>query len=257
MAFPPNLAPEIGPDGIARESPVIAYTEKIILEEQLQVKRYIEENYSKIRDVEKELANLSMEMKLTAGPKKAALEHLRKKIELATERIRAAKLKEEQARKVWEAAAEALKDEEANKEKLCNDLNQLVQESATTQFSRLEELKRRLEALNPNRASTCDLPPDGKQVQQQPLDNKLASNSASANSASPVQATGTAVQQSKATTGNGKDGGNTSNMATSEVDGDMKQKKKPTNFGRGRGNLVLPKGRGTPQSGWTGAGFET
>lgn len=33
--------------------------------------RYIEENYSKIRDVERELANLSMEMKLTAGPKKA------------------------------------------------------------------------------------------------------------------------------------------------------------------------------------------
>lgn len=33
--------------------------------------RYIEENYSKIRDVERELANLSMEMKLTAGPKRA------------------------------------------------------------------------------------------------------------------------------------------------------------------------------------------
>lgn len=33
--------------------------------------RYIEENYSKIRDVERELANLTMEMKLTAGPKKA------------------------------------------------------------------------------------------------------------------------------------------------------------------------------------------
>lgn len=33
--------------------------------------RYIEENYSKIRDVERELASLSMEMKLTAGPKKA------------------------------------------------------------------------------------------------------------------------------------------------------------------------------------------
>lgn len=33
--------------------------------------RYIEENYSKIRDVERELSNLTMEMKLTAGPKKA------------------------------------------------------------------------------------------------------------------------------------------------------------------------------------------
>jgi hypothetical protein len=33
--------------------------------------RYIQENYSKIRDVEKELENLTLEMKLTAGPKKA------------------------------------------------------------------------------------------------------------------------------------------------------------------------------------------
>ena len=33
--------------------------------------RYIQENYSKIRDVEKELENLTLEVKLTAGPKKA------------------------------------------------------------------------------------------------------------------------------------------------------------------------------------------
>jgi hypothetical protein len=37
----------------------------------LYLPRYIEENYSKIRDVEREFANLSFEMKLTAGPKKA------------------------------------------------------------------------------------------------------------------------------------------------------------------------------------------
>lgn len=33
--------------------------------------RYIEENYSKIRDVERELENLTLDMKLIAGPKKA------------------------------------------------------------------------------------------------------------------------------------------------------------------------------------------
>ncbi|RVW26988.1 hypothetical protein CK203_105618 [Vitis vinifera] len=115
--------------------------------------RYIEENYSKIRDVERELSNLTFELKLTAGPKKAALELLRKKIEMSTERISVAKQKEEQARKVWEAASKAVKDEEAVKQKLCDDLSQLVQESSHTQFSRLEELKRRLEALNPSRAS--------------------------------------------------------------------------------------------------------
>ncbi|XP_010255594.1 PREDICTED: uncharacterized protein LOC104596221 [Nelumbo nucifera] len=154
MATNPSLLPEIGPDGLPREAPVIAYTEKIIEEEQLQLKKYIEENYSKIRDVEQDLANLMLELKLTAGPKKAALELLRKKIEMSTERIRVARTKEEQARKAWEEASKAVKDEEALKQKLCDDLNQLVQESSTTQFSRLEELKRRLEALNPSRVST-------------------------------------------------------------------------------------------------------
>ena len=33
--------------------------------------RYIEENYSKIRGVERELSNLTLELKLTSGPKKA------------------------------------------------------------------------------------------------------------------------------------------------------------------------------------------
>ncbi|GLT28572.1 hypothetical protein SLA2020_034940 [Shorea laevis] len=71
MASNPFLQPENGPDGLPREAPLIAYTEKIIEEEQLQLRKYIEENYSKICDVEREIANLTMEMKLTAGPKQA------------------------------------------------------------------------------------------------------------------------------------------------------------------------------------------
>lgn len=35
--------------------------------------RYIQDNYSKIRNVEKELATLALEVKLTAGPKKLGL----------------------------------------------------------------------------------------------------------------------------------------------------------------------------------------
>ncbi|GKC34387.1 hypothetical protein Tco_1046771 [Tanacetum coccineum] len=153
MSIDPSLVTEMGADGLVRESPIIKHTERLIEEEQLQLRKYIEENYSKIRDVERELLSLNMEMKLTAGPKKAALEHMRKKIELSTERIRVAKLKEEEAKKAWEAASKAVKDEEALKQKLCEDLNNLVQESSTSQFARLEELKRRLEALNPRRSS--------------------------------------------------------------------------------------------------------
>ncbi|KAJ9139949.1 hypothetical protein P3X46_030640 [Hevea brasiliensis] len=245
MASNPSLLPEIGPDGLAREAPVIAYTEKIIEEEQLQLKRYIEENYSKIRDVERELANLTMEMKLTAGPKKAALEHMRKKIEISTERIRAAKLKEEQARKVWEAASKAVKDEEEIKQKLCEDLNQLVQESSNSQFSRLEELKRRLEALNPSRASTSSL-------------HDMKSNSAAVDASIPLStAPGDRVPEhilNQANSGNVPIINKQNQQPI--LEGEGRGKRKIQFQGRGRGVGAVPKGRGSTTPGWTGAGFD-
>ncbi|KAF5480333.1 hypothetical protein F2P56_001093 [Juglans regia] len=239
MAINPSLRPEIGPDGLAREAPVIAYTEKIIEEEQLQLKKYIEENYSKIRDVERELANLNLEMKLTAGPKKAALEHLRKKIEISTERVRVAKLKEDQARKVWEEASKAVQDEEAIKQKLCEDLSQLVQESSSIQFSRLEELKRRLEALNPSRASTS-VPLDGKPAG--PPQNSAVANAAVPQTTEPGAGGNVAVS-------------NGQNQQPS-VEGEGRGKKKTQFQGRGKGIGAVPKGRGPPAPGWTGAGFD-
>lgn len=240
----PSLAPEIGPDGIARENPVIAYTEKIIEAEQRQLKEYIKENYSKIRDVERELENLTLELKLTAGPKKAALELLRKKIEQSTERIRIAKLREDHARKVWEDAAKAVKDEEATKQKLCEDLSQLVQESSNTQFSRLEELKRRLEALNPTRAS-CDVT-DGKQ----PQNSSLPSNATPENASNMVPQVSENVSDQCIV---GDAAAVHTQKQTQSVEGDGRPKKKMTNLGRGKGNIMISKGRG---SGWTGAGFD-
>ncbi|CAI0404137.1 unnamed protein product, partial [Linum tenue] len=98
MASNPSPEPEIGPDGLARESPIIAYTEKVM---SLSLSRYgshfqlrsvglmkfsssgicvflsgncrraasiTQINKSMLLGVERELANLSMEMKLTAGP---------------------------------------------------------------------------------------------------------------------------------------------------------------------------------------------
>ncbi|KAH9626066.1 hypothetical protein KSS87_001991, partial [Heliosperma pusillum] len=187
----PSLKPEIGPDGLAREAPIIAYTEKFIEAEKVQLKKYIEENYSKIRDVEREFANLNLELKLTTGSKNAAFEHLRKKIEIQNENIREAKIKEEQAKKVWEAALQVVKDEEAVKQKLCEDLNNLVQESSNTQYMRLEELKRRLEALNPGRASTSLMPnstsPSAIPAALAPEVNRLAGNAPSQGKGDNVQ----------------------------------------------------------------------
>ncbi|KAK4790527.1 hypothetical protein SAY86_017831 [Trapa natans] len=64
MPLNPSIQREIGQDGLPGEA-------LIIEKEQLQLRRYIEGNYSKIGDVQKELAHLSMEMKLTAGPTRA------------------------------------------------------------------------------------------------------------------------------------------------------------------------------------------
>ncbi|CAA3005437.1 Hypothetical predicted protein [Olea europaea subsp. europaea] len=243
----PMLLPEIGPDGVPRESPVIAYTEKIIEAEQLQLRKYIEENYSKIRDVERELGSLTMEMKLTAGPKKGALEHMRKKIELSTERIRAAKLNEEQARQAWEAATKAVKDEEAIKQKLCEDLNNLVQESSNAQYARLEELKRRLEALNPSRSST-HVPSDGNP--RGPAQHSITQDTSTL--CTSETATGLAINTS--TRGNVPQTNGQSQQRS--LDGDGRGKKKTMNPGRGRGIGAVPKGSGSAPPGWTGAGFD-
>ncbi|KAG0497035.1 hypothetical protein HPP92_001726 [Vanilla planifolia] len=236
----PSLLPEIGLDGIARESPVIAYTEKVIEEEQLQLKRYIQENYSKIRDVERELENLTLEMKLTAGPKRAALEHMRKKIELANERLRVAKSKEEQAKKAWEEAVEVVKKEELIKQNLCDDLNHLVQESASTQYSRLEELKRRLEALNPSRVS-CDVS-EGKHLQQ-----------AHSNASAPQSAISHAEDSIEASLS-----GNI-HSASEKTDEDqfvqVREKKRVIIPSRGKKNII-PRSKAALDSGWTGAGFD-
>lgn len=236
-----SFQPEIGPDGLPREAPIIAYTEKIIEAEQLQLRKYIEENYTKIRGVERELGNLSLEMKLTAGPKKAALEHMRKKIEESTEKIRVAKLKEEQARKVWEEALKAVKDEEALKQKLCEDLNNLVQESSNSQYARLEELKRRLEALNPSRSSTSV-------SSDRPARSSSDSVTSSTPSAPRTENTPNPNSGSAPLT-------NSQNQQNSS-EGDVKAKKKIMMQGRGRGIGAVPKGRAPPSPGWTGAGFE-
>ncbi|KAB2054690.1 hypothetical protein ES319_A12G271200v1 [Gossypium barbadense] len=251
MTSNPTLLPEIGPDGLPREPSVIAYTEKIIEEERLQLTKYIAENYSKIHDIERELANLTMEMKLTAGPKKAALEHMRKKIEMSTERIRIAKEKEEQARKAWESASKALHDEEAIKQKLCEDLNNLVQESSNSQFARLEELKRRLEALNPSKKSTFS-DHDMKAI-------GLTQHAATIGVSSVPQTkeSGSTVSTRVPHQGNG---GNVqvmngqNQLATN--DGEVKGKKKNTFQGRGKGIGAAPKSRGSAAPGWTGAGFD-
>ena len=66
--------------------------------------RVIAANYTHIRDVEKELSDLQLQLKLTAGPKRSALELLRKKIEEQNDRVVLARAQASTARKVTHCA---------------------------------------------------------------------------------------------------------------------------------------------------------
>eukprot|EP00252_Welwitschia_mirabilis_P019119 TRINITY_DN4344_c0_g1_i1.p1 TRINITY_DN4344_c0_g1~~TRINITY_DN4344_c0_g1_i1.p1 ORF type:complete len:284 (+),score=90.26 TRINITY_DN4344_c0_g1_i1:166-1017(+) len=262
-------------DDIPGDHPVMVYTQQLLEEKEQQLRKYIQENYSKIRDVERELANLTLELKLTAGPKKAALEHLRKKIELSTEKIRAAKEKEEQARKVWEAADKALKDEEANKQRLCDDLNRLVQESASSQYSRLEELKRRLEALSSTASgSPNDLAASKTNGLSLPSSSDSNMNPAMSNQQGKMITGDTAVSGSASTTekpsesragqnadkqGADKSHNSVSGASTRQMGEGIHfstTKGGGSNINRARGNLILPRPKGGTGGGWTGSGFD-
>ncbi|KAL3701502.1 hypothetical protein R1sor_019524 [Riccia sorocarpa] len=253
MGSVPNFVPSVGPDGLPTDVPMIAYTEKILEEKELKLKQYIQDNYSKIRDVEKELANLAFEVKLTAGPKKHALEHLRKMIETSTEKIKVAKLKEEQARKALEAAEKAVQAEEANKQLLCEDLNRLVQESAAASYSRLEDLTRRLEALNPN-----DPPPKETAVQGPAANSTSATpshQSAVVNGQQPESRENEEGKQlhqpthTKGATGPGR----TQNPGQHVTMG--RGRGRATSGGRAKGSLILGGKPNEVASGWTGSGF--
>ncbi|CAL5225456.1 g8276 [Coccomyxa viridis] len=127
---------------------VLNFSEKIIEEKERHLRECIQNNYSRIKDVERELSGLQMQLKLSTGPKRSALMMLRKKIELQNERVLAARERQKAAKKVFEATDEALKEEDAAKERLCSELNMLVQQSAHAQLEKLEQLTARLERMN-------------------------------------------------------------------------------------------------------------
>lgn len=60
---------------------------QMIEQKEKELRDSILANYARIKDVEKELSNLQLQLKLTAGPKKHALELMRKKIEMQGEKV--------------------------------------------------------------------------------------------------------------------------------------------------------------------------
>ncbi|BBM97898.1 hypothetical protein MPTK1_1g09270 [Marchantia polymorpha subsp. ruderalis] len=246
-SVPPSFVPNIGADGLATDVPIISYTEKILEEKELKLKQYIQDNYSKIRNVEKELATLALEVKLTAGPKKHALEHLRKMIEASTEKIKAAKLKEEQTKKAWEAAEKAVQAEEAYKQRLCEDLNRLVQESAAAQYTRLEDLTRRLEALNP--------PPKEASSQESVVDSTTTTPPQQSAVLEAQQPGGSGNEEAVHLEQRTQTKGRTQYVTMGQHISMGRGRGRTTPGGRSKGALVLQGSKSNEAAGWTGAGF--
>ncbi|CAM6020412.1 unnamed protein product [Sphagnum balticum] len=242
-----------GSTAFLADDPKMAYTEKVLEEKEQMLRKYIQDNYSKIQNVERELASLAMEVKLTAGPKKAALEHLRKLIEISSEKIKSARLKEEQAKKVWEAAVKVVEAEESNKQRLCDDLKCLVQQSAEAQYSRLEDLTQRLEALNPElRGDAAQLLAAG--VQKNSSDSNvphLHANQQSPHNGSTPEPDGQ---------GEGLDKDHSVGHSTPPVSHGQHvpvPRVRGQVAGRIRGSLRLGRSKsGTEGGEWTGAGFD-
>ncbi|KAK9790110.1 hypothetical protein WJX73_008949 [Symbiochloris irregularis] len=122
--------------------------EKMIEAKERELQGCIALNYTRVREVEKELAQLQLQLRITAGPKRSALEMIRKKIELQNAKVVMARDRHKAAKQAMQAAEKDLSQEEAIKQRLCDELNVLVQQSATAQLDKLDQLTQRLNFLN-------------------------------------------------------------------------------------------------------------
>jgi chromosome segregation ATPase len=106
--------------------------------------------------MEADLMLLRRDMKLTSAPKRAALEHLRTKLEGASERVREAKRARDNAAAALALAEAGLQGAVAQKEALTRDLNSLILESSQQQMEALERLQSRMDSLTAMVESAVD-----------------------------------------------------------------------------------------------------
>lgn len=141
---------------------IVNTSEKALEQKERELQSCIAQNYARIQGVEKELQGLQLQLRLTSGPKKSALEMLRKKIEVQADRVVVARTSLAAANKVAKTATARLAAEEAAKDELCKELNMLVQQSANAQLDALETLTRRLEAINTGNTGNSGSRPEAR-----------------------------------------------------------------------------------------------
>jgi hypothetical protein len=173
-----------------------------------RIRENIAMNYGRIREVERELSGLQLQLHVNVGPKKQALEMMRRKIEEQNERVGEAQRRHTATAAAAKVAKEALEREEKVKQQLCEELDLLVQQSANSQMHKLEQLTQRLETLNSGLSQSQDHREgsslsDGQRRQQSPnhsAGESAASVAAITASATPASLAATVAAHEKVST---------------------------------------------------------
>ena len=100
---------------------------------------------------------------------------------------------------IAEAAEETLKTEEAVKDRLCQELNLLVQQSAHAQLERLEQLTQRMELLNKGFMPPMDSDLEKPAAERQPAVASAASSGAGEAPPPPADAAATQASETPGT----------------------------------------------------------
>ncbi|KAI8465444.1 MAG: glycoside hydrolase superfamily [Monoraphidium minutum] len=135
------------------------FSQQLMEQKEREVQESILGHLRRVKEVERELSQLQMQLSMTAGPKKHALEMLRRKIEEETNLALAARKRRDAAKKARgpgglraEGALDSLEEElaghEAEKQRLCDELTLLVSTSVDKELAKYDGLKAQLDALS-------------------------------------------------------------------------------------------------------------
>ena len=144
---PAARAPPPPPPPPAASTASSQFAQQLIEQKEREVQQSLAAKWASVREVERELQQLQLQLKMTAGPKKHALEMLRRKIEAEDAAAAALRKRRDAAKAALAALEEELAQREAAKRRLCDELALLVSTSVTTQLERFDGLKQQLDTL--------------------------------------------------------------------------------------------------------------
>lgn len=123
-------------------------SEKEVQQKEKLLEQEIQSKYEAIKKMEKDLLGLQFEVQQTTAPKRQALELLRTKITAASAEVKDQRAVAQAKAKELELEVTLLKEKEAVKEALCDELAMLVHQNVRMRYERLESLNVQLKGMD-------------------------------------------------------------------------------------------------------------